>query len=386
MAVVILPLLRNTVRRPASWIAAGIAAVAAFALVGAPATPATIAVAVFCGGWAAIAAAGDLPRGVVPGHAAVDSAIGWTRALWPLAGVLAALAGRAAAGTAPEVAAAVALGAVVATACGAAANRGGVAAADAASLAACATLGAAAVALSGSTARPALAAVATFAAVTSGLACAGAAGARALARGAWPTADREPRPPRIRLAEIAIARGSIRRILVALAMASSLAGLAGWYFLVPETAAYGCPFAVAWFAALALPAALLGPPTSVGWRTLALAAPAPTGRPASGLRPAGAGWVAAVAIGHATLLGWPPLVAAIVHAADAAGPPGDAAGWAWMAVGALAVAAACLAGAGAVVAALDMRRETAFAVAIGLASAVGIGLAAGLPSLPSLPC
>jgi hypothetical protein len=168
-------------------------------------------------------------------------------------------------------------------------------------------------------------------------------------------------------------------------MAASLAGLAGWYFLAPTTAAYGCPFTLGWFFALALPTAVLGAPSGPAWRTLAASAAVQGGRRAGGRRPTGAGGTVAVAVGHAVLLGWPPLVAAVVLAAEDGGQPAGAAGWAWLTVAALALAAACLAGAVFLLAALDVPQESAFAVTIALGMAVAIGCAAGLPSPPALP-
>lgn len=385
MFAAVLPLLmRIDARRPASWVAAGIAAAAGLVLGRAPATSATIAAAVVCGGWAAVAAAGHAPRGIVPGRAACDAAVRWTRALWPLAGSAVAAVWLAnGAGAERPVVVAVTLGVVVATWCGAAAARRGAAPADAASFAAVASTAAAAAGLPVSGVWPAVAAVGLAAVAIPAVAWAG----WRLDVGLPEPADAEPRSPRPLAAELGLARGGLRRTLAALAMASSLAGLAGWYFLAPEAAAYGCPFAVGWFVALALPAALIGPPSGAAWQGVARsAATAATGAAVISRRPTGLHLAVAAAVGHAALLGWPPLVAGLLRTAEEA-TVGTvfASAWPWVAVAALAAGALALIALAALAAAVPLNRETALAVAAGLVAAATVLAAGSLPDLRGSP-
>jgi hypothetical protein len=382
MTAAVAPLLvRTAARRPASWLAAGIAAASCLALATVPAGGPTVAAAVACGGWAGVAAVGLAPRGLVPGVAAVDAVAIWTRALWP-ATAAAAAGGTVVGGAGAEMAAASILGVLVATAVSAGATRRGAPAADAASLAAAASTASAAAGLTATDAWPALATATGAAAVV-----------LAVAWIAWRTGcglpgptDAEPRAGRPVLAEVGIARGGLRRILAALAMASSLAGLAGWYFLVPEAAACGCPFVLGWFAALAVPAALIGPPSHTAWQRLADAAPVPAGqRFADWIRPTSLRWAVAVAVGHAALLGWPPLVAGLLQAAEAAGEPAAAPVWPWLAVGVVLAAAAVLVGLAWASRAVPLRRETSLAAAAGLVVAVTVIAAAQMPRLRGLP-
>ena len=380
MRAVLSLLVRIAARRPASWLAAAIALASCLALARAPATAATIAAAVACGGWSAVAAAGHAPRGIAPGRK-VDAAGWWARTLWPLAGATGA-AVMLGPGFGGLVVAAGAVGILVATLGGSVAARHGAVAADATTFAAFASTSAAATAL---VAGPPWFAVAT----------AGAAAASILAAAwvAWrlgvgppgPSAA-EPRAPRSLVAEVGLARGGLRRTLVALAMATSLAGLAGWYFLAPEAAAFGCPFAIGWFAALAVPAALIGPPTDRAWQAVAGAAAAPgAGAAAAWRRPTSLRLAVATALGHAAILGWPPLVAGLLQTAEATVGPVPGAAWPWIAVAALAVAAAALAGLAFVAAAVPLERETALATAAGLVAAAAVLAAAGLPEAPIVP-
>jgi hypothetical protein len=376
-------LVRTAARRPASWLAAGIAAASCLALATVPTGGPTVAAAIACGGWAGVAAAGLAPRGLVPGVAKVDAVAIWTRALWPMTAAAAAGVGGAVVGGAgAEMAVASILGALVATALSAGATRRGAPAADAASLAAAASTASAAAGLTATDAWPALATATGAAAVV-----------LAVAWIAWRTGcglpgptDAEPRAGRPVLAEVGIARGGLRRILAALAMASSLAGLAGWYFLVPEAAACGCPFVLGWFAALAVPAALIGPPSHTAWHSLADAAPVPAGqRFADWIRPTSLRWAVAVAVGHAALLGWPPLVAGLLQAAESTGEPAAAPVWPWLAVGVVLAAAAVLVGLAWASRAVPLRRETSLAAAAGLVVAMTVIAAVQMPRLRGLP-
>lgn len=387
MTAAVVPLLvRIAARRPASWLAAGIAAASCLALAAVPAGGPTVAAAVACGGWAGVAAAGLAPRGLVPGVAAVDALATWTRALWPVTAAAAAGVGGAVVGGAGfEMATASIMGLLVATALSAGATRRGAAAADAASLAAAASTASAAAGLTATRGWPALATATGAAAVM-----------LAAAWIAWRTgcglpgpADGEPRAGRPVLAEVGIARGELRRILAALAMASSLAGLAGWYFLVPEAAAAGCPFVLGWFSALAVPAALIGTPSHTAWQRLADAAPVPAGmRFAAWIRPTSLRWAVAVAVGHAALLGWPPLVAGLLQAADATSEPAATLVWPWLAVGMVLAAAGVLVGLAWASRAVPLRRETSLAAAAGLVVAVTVIAAVQMPrprDLPKIP-
>lgn len=166
-------------------------------------------------------------------------------------------------------------------------------------------------------------------------------------------------------------RTGLRRLLTAAGMSGALAGMAAWLFLAADRAALDIAASLAWFAALAVPAATLGDGVShaVVWRRVERAAPRlaggrprlPPGRTRDGVM---------AAVGHAALLGWPPLVAAAISAASparswpavcvvlalaaAAGLLlvvvwlGERASWNPGTVQAVAVACACLALAGAI--------------------------------------
>jgi hypothetical protein len=111
----------------------------------------------------------------------------------------------------------------------------------------------------------------------------------------------------------------LRRALTAAGMIGALAGMVAWLLLAADRAALDLAASLAWFAALAVPAATLGDGVSHAalWRRLERAAPAaaggrlrlPPGRTRDG--------VFAV-LTTAALLGWPPLVAAVVSGGDPA--------------------------------------------------------------------
>jgi len=75
VSVAILPVLvRSDSRRPASWLACGMAATALASLAATGTGVAAVMAAIACGGWAAAAAAGRPPRGLVPGMVRLDAA------------------------------------------------------------------------------------------------------------------------------------------------------------------------------------------------------------------------------------------------------------------------------------------------------------------------
>ena len=357
MTAAMLPLLlRIDARRPASWLAAGIAAATAALLPAAAESGGVVAaVAVACGGWAAVAARGRSPCGLVPGVPAVDVAWCLERAAWPLAATLLAAGGRCLlTGDGLWGGVGVALGIVAATAAAWAAARGGAAAEDAASFGLVVSSAAGWV---GGHAPSATAAV-TWA----------AAAALAVLATAW-----LGRCWRLVVAPLA---GGLRADLTFVAMVTSLVGMAVWYFLVPETAAMGATAAVGWFAALAVPAALLAPPSG-----------ADAGLIAGGLRPWR--WAKMVAQRHAAVLGWPPLVAGLLRAAEAGGAWPVEAIWPWAAVAALGLATAILVGLAAIADRTELSGETGFAwaagIAVAIAAAGSLAPAAGLPGSPPLP-
>jgi hypothetical protein len=354
----ILPLLvRIDARRPASWLACGMAAAAVAALATAGSGAAVVAAAIACGGWAAAAAVGRPPRGLVPGGAAVDAAWWWERAAWPLGGCLAAAAGVwLMAGNPAWIAGGLVIGVAGMTAVAAGAALPGATPADATSLG---LVVSSAVAAAAAGCRGAAGAVGCGVAAT-----VLAAGAAWLAwlwgrDRSWPAAD--PVRPNISLVELGLARGSLRRALTGLAMVMALAGMAVGSFLVPAAGATGVVVALAWFAALAVPAAAV----------------------ARGLGPGGGPpLAAAIATGYAAVLGWPPLVAGILHMAETGIDLATPAVWAWLTVLSLAVAAGAVVGLVRAAARLSIGPETLLACA---ASLVILAVVASLPVLRRLP-
>lgn len=114
-------------------------------------------------------------------------------------------------------------------------------------------------------------------------------------------------------------RFNLRRALTAAGMIGALAGMVAWLLLAADRAALDLAASLAWFAALAVPAATLGDGVSHAalWRRLERAAPGaaggrlrlPPGRTRDGMF---------AVLTTAALLGWPPLVAAVVSGADLA--------------------------------------------------------------------
>jgi hypothetical protein len=309
----------------------------------------------------------------------LDAAWWWERAAWPLAGCLAAATGRWLwADDGAAIAVGLATGVVVMTGMAAAAATRGAAAADATSLGLVVAVAAAVAGLKGRSAAEALA-------------CSGGAAA-VLAAASWCAwrhgrgwswhADAQARTA-ASFAELGMARGGVRSALAALAMATSLVGMAAWYFLAPAAAAAGALVALGWFTALAVPAVVLGPAGHVAWRQLV----ATTDGPAGIRRPVGPAGAAAVACGHAVVLGWPPVVAGLLLAVEGGLEPASVCVWPWLTVAALAVAAALLVALALAAAAARIDAETTLAWAAGLVILALLSLpqAPALLSLPSSP-
>ena len=361
--------LRIDARRPASWLAflAG-AVVVPLAAGGMSGGMWQSSVAVLAGGLAVVAAIGDLPFELC-GAAAGEGrrSVGWwgcARAAWPLAGgvlggISAACLHGASLATVSWVLAGLLTGGVLATITVLASRLAGAKAADAASLAmllaaassvvppGCAAL------LSptlGSGAAAWTAAVSLSLAAVTGMVLGGVAWiwAWALMRtGTDPLgAARSARPAGDVLHLDALpSNGPLRQILARLAMASSLAAMVGWLVLHVEPAGqhgqhdqaatvWGILSAV-WFVSLAVPQALLqdGIAGACGWDRLywtsaraagigvrAGSLDAPFGQPRSSLpawlsrgpRLGGVRFAVGVALSQAAILGWPPLVCAVL--------------------------------------------------------------------------
>lgn len=369
-------------RRPASWIAVGIAAAVPPCAVAwmLPPAPCLLAAALAC-----LAAVGDVPIGLLrPGGRGGNAEIVfWTclRGLWPVAGLClgAIVAGRQAAvptALAGAALSAAAVSVMVSRLCGA---KTADALAVVIVLAFCS-------------------AAASAATTESVVMRAGVAGlvwlvGGSLAWASWLTLKRcgsLPMPaestPGRRDGDLAAvdplpSSGILRRWLGRFAMLTALVGMAAWLVPEPAGAAVGTsaaedqwaaavprilPWAAAtagWFLALAVPQALLqdGVAGAAAWSRLWRTG-ATSGR---GPRLGAARFAAGVVLTHAAILGWPPLVAAVLSlpSTAASGPP-------------LAIVAGLLVGAGGVAAftaccaRLELSRETQFAVMLGLASAL----------------
>ncbi|MFM8497701.1 MAG: hypothetical protein ACKOEM_19595 [Planctomycetia bacterium] len=303
-------------RRPAAWLALVVAVVGAALLSAAPLdgcpTPSVIAAVVGAG--LAVAAIGDAtPRA---NAADLDVARVAERAAWPLVGWLVAAGGLGDA----LLAATGALGILAGGGLFALLSRRGMLAADAASATLVVTAGAGALGWWAGGAWPGR--------MPGG---AGAGGVLAgVTIGAWAMLGRWPSSAAMP------ARSTARHLLTAAAMMGAMAGMVGWLFLAADLARLDLVASLAWFVALAVPAATLGDGVShaVVWQRLAGAAPRGGGwRPAPGrVRDS-----LQATLTTAALLGWPPLVVAALAGSDAA-----RLGAALSVVAALAVAAAVL--------------------------------------------
>jgi len=279
-------LLRIDARRPPSWLTL-VASVASgwwlSALVPAGETP--LGAAALGGAILAVAALGDLP---LPACAPWGAAV-WagSRAVWPAAGFVAGAVARLAMGgvswqSGLAVAIAGLIGIVAATVTVSVARRSGASAADAASLA---LVAAGAAAACGWLVRTRGGDLSDLAVVGIGAVVSVAVAALVARR------CNVVRPAR-----------ALRSALTLAAMATALVGMAAWLFLDPDRAALDLAVSLAWFVALAVPAATLGDGVShlSGWRLL------------------GVGRMRALLVSlmaDATILAWPPLVAAAVMAA-----------------------------------------------------------------------
>ena len=355
-------LLRVDAWRAAAWLALAAGLAAGSILPAAPSGRPAEEVAWLCGACLAMAAIGA-PL-VAPAAPLVGIEVPASlRVAWPAAGILAGAAGALLAGAAPRAAATTLLllaGALAATRVRVEAARRRASDADAISLA----LG-----LAGAAAL-----------VSWGVLPAGARGALrgAVLIAAWgalvaAAAALDGAGDRLAAALVAGARGGpvppaspLRRGLVSASMLVAIGGMAVWLFLLPGRAATDVCVTLAAFVAVAVPAALVSAEgLDPAWRGLLASLPprfAAARRRAGLARPGTAVWL------DAAILGWPPLVAALLLARDA--PAGLAA----LAVaGATAAAAATTAVIGSRAIPLGLP-ETRLAVA--LVGAVAIGLAA----------
>jgi hypothetical protein len=352
---------RIDARRPASWL--GLAAAACIAgLVGRLPPAWWPALPIVAGAFAAAAAIGGPPRDV-PGLASAWVA---TRAGWPLAGVAVACAtGRTDPATAAViVVAAVATAAAVALAVERSAPPG--AAASVPLVAACAAAAAAGFVRA---TWPAAVGGAPFAAATAWAAVAGCTAWVVRPLGSDASGDVAP-------AAGFFFGGAIGRLWLHAAMLSALAGMVAWLLLMPQAAWCYALLAAAWFTAAAVPLATLGPGSvgDAGRRRLAATVPHQAARWLSAVTGPSAGATALVtAATFAAILGWPPLVAALIVGAGATRT------WNLLSAAALGCGAVSTAAISTVVAAAGGTRDTAHAVALAIALAA-VAAAAVQPS------
>jgi len=151
---------------------------------------------------------------------------------------------------------------------------------------------------------------------------------------------------------------------VTAAMLAAIGGMVAWLFLVPEGAPTDAVLTLGTFVALAVPSTLVPEERlDPAWRRLVTSLPRAPASRRGPVRPSTA-WVTAA------ILGWPPLVAALLHS----GRPTAALGAAWVA-GMVVLAAAATSA----IAVPWPRRggaETRLAVALLAAVAVGLVLLA----------
>ncbi len=400
-------------RRPASWLALLAGAAAGWSCGGIGAGTgdgAAIAGAVLSAAAAAVAAIGDLPLDLVAAPV-LSSRRGWRwaaawaveRAFWPLAGFVAGLLPFAARDNAGLVLASGVFGGLAAAVTVARVRLAAAGAADAASL----TLAIAVASAAASVATRGGPLVAAAAAAAAWGVCGGLAGA--WSRAVWalggPPADAFAGPGTVPVAEPArgpLARdpfpaaGPLRHVLERLAMAAALVAMAGWLVLEPEhagsrlpaAAAWAC-LSAAWLAALVVPQATLqdGAAGADAWQRLFRAAaargprrggdelPWSFGRCVGDVRPGPVRFAAGAALAQAAILGWPPLVCALVTLPSPARavPPA-------LIVALLVVAAVTIAVVVAVAVAAGLSRETMFACLMGMVLG---GVLATLLHLPS---
>lgn len=314
-----LPLLVSIdARRPVAWLTLAAAAGAAVVLAVAPGgdAPTPPVTAVVVGALLAVAAIGG---SACPWGVGGCGAVWWAeRAAWPLLGWLLAAGWW---GDGPLVACG-ACGIAIGAALLALLCRTGLLAADAASVTLVAACGAGAAGWWADGAWSGL--------LPGGVVAAGVFGVAALLAGAL-LGGREFR-------SATSARYTTRHLLTAAAMMGAMAGMVGWLFLATEHAACDLVASLAWFGALAVPAATLGDGVSHAavWRRLEQAAPGGAG-PRLRLAPGRMRDGVQAVVTTAAVLGWPPLVAAALAGGDVA-----RSGAAFLVVAALAAAAVLL--------------------------------------------
>lgn len=348
-------------RRPAAWLTLGVAAIVAALLSAAPPDgcppPAVIAVAI--GASLAVAAIGDAtPRA---NAAVIDAARVAERAAWPLVGWWSGclFGWPVAAGGQPDVALAVAggLGIVAGGGLFALLNRRGLLGADAASATLVVAAGAGALGWWAESVWPGQM---PGGGVASGVLAGGAVAA-------WALLGRQPGGGALPT------RAAARHLLTAAAMMGAMAGMVGWLFLAVELARLDLAASLAWFVALAVPAATLGDGVSHAalWRRLERLAPRGGG---VRLAPGPIRDSLQAVLTTAALLGWPPIVVAALAGGDVA-----KSGAALSVVGALAAAAGVLLVIVSLGRAVGATPDTQLAVAVagtclGLAACVALGL------------
>lgn len=369
-------LMRIHARTPEAWIGATLAAGAAWSLaVGRSSVPAggPLLGAALVAGAAAQAAAGAVVAGSGAGRLPV--AAGLERICWPVGGAcLAAVVGRLGGGSgewlmvAAAISAAAAATATVATAC----SRRGIGPTDATSsaLVTAAAAGAAAGVCSGLLLALLLAIAAWLAAAGAAWWLSGPAG-RAGEGFAW-QAERSGQGERSTAAATLLAHGPARAALSTVAMLSSLAGMAAWFFLDPESGRLYPLLALAWFVCLVVPQATSLPANGRAGMLARSAAGADNAwqGPAARRARASAGV-------HALVLGWPAIVALCVY-----GTGGfirwEPVVWPAATVAALAVAAGGVAALMTVAARFQVPPGTIRAVALSGAAAAGLSAFVGL--------
>jgi hypothetical protein len=390
-------------RRPASWIAALVAAAVPLCALwwSLPPAPCFLAATLAC-----LAAVGDVPTGLLPpgGSRGSREIAHWTvaRGLWPLVGLCtgAFIAGRQA-----FIPAALAAAAGMAAAATYAISRSrGAKAADAAAL----VILSGGVATAASVMVPGSEGTRAGAAGLAWIGCGGLAWCwSAMHRRVGPLPTRSVTARRHRDGEFTAidplpSSGTMRQWLGRLAMLTVLAGMAAWLVTEPGglegaadagnwTAALSrvLPWAAAtagWFLALAVPQALFqdGVGNAVHWRTLLRTAAAGERR---GLRLGASRFAAGVLLTHAAVLGWPPLVAAVLSlpSATASVPPAAIVVGLVVSAGAVAAVVFCCVR-------LAVSRETTFAFLAAVASVLVMAawhwhaapLSLPPPRLPSL--
>jgi hypothetical protein len=348
-------LLRIAARRPASWLAAGMACGAAWA-------PQPL-VAVGVAALAMLAALGDLPP--ASGPPAVG---GWiaARMVWPLAGLAAGAATRLIAAPLPAVSTieiVVAAGVAVlltAVTIWAVRQRSESATVDCVSLA---MLMAAAAVLAGVVAGSWVVAAIIWVALAAGVAW---LGNRFSQHAAGPL----PRGGGDLVAGLMF-QSPLRRGLGRLAMVAMLLAMVGWLLLDPARAGWAAALAAALMICLALPLVVFqdgsGEEAASPWATLLRSTPG--GR--LGLRDTATQLAVETVARHAAVLGWPSLVAAAVTAGLPGGP------WPAILVATVILAAGgAMLGVGLVCRGLGLARETALALALAIVAGV-------LPVLPA---